>query len=108
VIELREYIDARGRNPYRKWVAELEIGTRARVIAGVLRLGDGNFSAVKSAGAGILELRMDFGPGYRVYFGKDGEQLVILLGGGSKRRQQKDIEAAKTLWSEYKRYKREG
>jgi putative addiction module killer protein len=51
---------------------------------------------------------MDFGPGYRVYFGKDGEQLVILLGGGSKRRQQKDIEAAKTLWSEYKRYKREG
>jgi putative addiction module killer protein len=50
---------------------------------------------------------MDFGPGYRVYFGKDGDRLVILLGGGSKRRQQSDIEAAQLIWAEYKRRKRE-
>jgi putative addiction module killer protein len=67
----------------------------------------GNFSAAKAIGAGVSELRMDFGPGYRVYFGKDGEQLVILLAGGSKKRQQADIEAAKALWADYKRRKRE-
>lgn len=107
MIEVREYIDTRGRNRYRNWVAELEVGVRARIIAAVLRMGDGNFSAAKSAGAGVSELRMDFGPGYRVYFGKDGDRLVILLGGGSKRRQQSDIEAAQFLWAEYKRRKRE-
>jgi putative addiction module killer protein len=62
----------------------------------------GNFSAAKGAGAGIFELRLDFGPGYRVYFGKDGEKLVILLGGGTKKRQQLDIDAAQKLWREYK------
>jgi putative addiction module killer protein len=68
----------------------------------VFRLEAGNFSATNGAGAGIFELRMDFGLGYRVYFGKDGEELVVLLGGGSKKRQQADIEAAQALWQEYK------
>lgn len=72
----------------------------------VFRLETGNFSAAKGAGSGIFELRLDFGPGYRVYFGKDGEQLVILLGGGTKKRQQADIEAAQALWQEYKLTKR--
>jgi putative addiction module killer protein len=72
------------------------------------RLERGNFSTVKSAGAGVQESRLDFGPGYRVYFGKDGERLVILLGGGTKRRQQADIASAHTLWQEYKVRKREG
>jgi putative addiction module killer protein len=67
----------------------------------------GNFSAAKSVGSGVSELRLDFGPGYRVYFGKDGECLVILLGGGSKKRQQSDIAAAHALWVEYKKRKRE-
>jgi len=58
-------------------------------------------------GVGVSELRLDFGAGYRVYFGKDGKRLVILLAGGSKKRQQADIEAAHTLWAEYKRRKRE-
>jgi putative addiction module killer protein len=58
-------------------------------------------------GSGVQELRLDFGPGYRVYFGRDGEQLVILLGGGSKKRQQTDIDAAIALWQEYKQRKRE-
>ena len=70
------------------------------------RLERGNFSAVKGVGAGIFELRMDFGPGYRIYFGKDGEELVILLGGGTKQRQQNDIQAAQLLWQLYKQSKR--
>ena len=107
MIEVREYIDVHGRIPYRDWVVKLDTATRARVIAAVLRMGHGNFSAAKSAGAGVSELRLDFGPGYRVYFGKDGEQLVILLGGGAKRRQQADIDAAHVLWEEYKKRKRE-
>jgi len=68
---------------------------------------NGNFSAAKAVGSGVSELRVDFGPGYRVYFGKDGERLVILLGGGTKKRQQTDIDAAHALWAEYKKRKRE-
>ena len=71
------------------------------------RLKQGNFCATKSVGTGIHELRVDFGPGYRVYFGKDGEMIVILQGGGTKKRQQADIEAARALWREYKLEKRE-
>jgi putative addiction module killer protein len=67
----------------------------------------GNFSTTKGIGEGILECRIDFGPGYRIYFGRDGDALVILLGGGTKKRQQKDIETAKKLWKEYKRRKRQ-
>jgi len=107
MIELREYVDAKGRSPYRDWLVKLDTATVARVITAVLRMEGGNFSAAKAVGAGISELRLDFGPGYRVYFGKDGERLVILLAGGSKKRQQADIEAAQALWAEYKRRKRE-
>ena len=71
------------------------------------RLQRGNVSAAKSVGSGVQELRLDFGPGYRIYFGWDGLRLVILLGGGSKRRQQADIAAAQALWKEYKERKRE-
>ena len=60
----------------------------------------------KSVGAGVLEYRTDFGPGYRVYFGREGETLVILLTGGTKKRQQRDIEAAIAYWQDYKRRKR--
>lgn len=69
---------------------------------------NGNISAIKSVGAGVQELRIDFGPGYRIYFGWDGETLVILLAGGSKKRQQADIARAKDLWLEFKERKREG
>jgi putative addiction module killer protein len=66
----------------------------------------GNLAA-KSVGSGVLEMRLDFGPGYRVYFGRDGEHLVVLLGGGTKKRQQAEIESTHALWAEYKRRKRE-
>ena len=107
MVEVREYVDTRGRVPYRDWVVKLDSGTSARIIAAVLRMESGNFSAAKSVGSGVSELRLDFGPGYRVYFGKDGEQLVILLGGGTKKRQQADIEAAHALWAEYRKRKGE-
>jgi putative addiction module killer protein len=107
MIELREYVDAKGRSPYRDWLVKLDAATIARVIAAVLRMEGGNFSSAKGVGAGISELRLDFGPGYRVYFGRDGERLVILLAGGSKKRQQADIEEAQALWTDYKRRKRE-
>ncbi len=67
----------------------------------------GNLSGAKGVGAGVSEYRIDFGPGYRVYFGKDGDTLIILLGGGTKKRQQKDIETAQDLWREYKQRKRQ-
>lgn len=71
------------------------------------RLAQGNLSNTKGIGAGVLEYRIDFGPGYRIYFGRDGEQLVILLGGGTKKRQQNDIETAQSRWADYKRRKKE-
>lgn len=107
VVEVREYLDARGRSRYGDWLAKLDFSARARIIASVLRLKGGNFTLAKPLGSGLSELRLDFGPGYRIYFGKDGERFVILLGGGTKRRQQADISAAHTLWSDYKRRKRE-
>ena len=107
MVEVREYVDARGRAPYRDWIVQLDATARVRIITAVLRMEHGNFSAAKSVGSGVSELRLDFGPGYRVYFGKDGERLVILLGGGSKKRQQSDIAAAQSLWVEYKKRKRE-
>ena len=109
MIDVREYVDARGRDHYRQWTSKLDPGVRARVDKAVFRLGDGNFSAVKPEGEGVSALRLDFGPGYRVYFANDGERLVILLAGGTKRRQQDDIQLARRLWAEYKaRRKREG
>jgi len=65
-------------------------------------MGTGNFSDSKALREGVCELRMDFGPGYRVYYGRDGKVLVILLGGGTKRRQTVDIRAAVERWKRYK------
>jgi putative addiction module killer protein len=107
VIELRVYIDRLGRNPFERWFGKLDDSTQARVTVALERLELGNFSAAKSVGSGVLELRLDFGPGYRVYCGREGETLVILLGGGTKKRQQADIANAQDLWQEYKTRKRE-
>jgi putative addiction module killer protein len=107
VIEIRQYIDRQGRNPFDRWFEKLDNTTQARITIALDRLERGNFSAAKGVGTGLFELRLDFGPGYRIFFGKDSETLVILLGGGTKKRQQLDIEAAQALWQEYKKLKRE-
>jgi putative addiction module killer protein len=75
------------------------------VAIAISRMEQENFSNVKGVGGGVFEYRIEFGPGYRIYFGKDGENLTILLGGGTKKRQQRDIDTALTLWKEYKQRK---
>lgn len=70
-------------------------------------MGRGIVSNAKSVGAGVSEYRIDSGPGYRIYFGRDGETLIVLLGGGTKRRQQGDIETARRLWRDYRRRRQE-
>ncbi len=74
----------------------------AKVAVALYRLEQGNFSNVKSVGKGVSEYKIDFGPGYRIYFGQEGSEIVILLGGGSKKTQAKDIRTAQTLWLAYK------
>ena len=103
MLEIRYYVAVDGRQPFAEWFADLEPVTRAKVARAVARMEQGNLSNVKPVGGGVLEYRIDFGPGYRVYFGRDGETLVILLTGGSKKRQQRDIEAALACWQDYKR-----
>jgi len=105
VIEIREYLETGGRSPFARWFDSLNAPAAAKVTSHLTRLQGGNFSAVKGVGGGVFECRIDFGPGYRVYFGKDGETLIILLGGGAKKRQQGDIHTAKLLWQDYKRRK---
>jgi putative addiction module killer protein len=105
MIDVREYNDRDGRSPYADWFDHLNARAAAKVATALTRLALGNFSNVKGVGSGVFECRIDFGPGYRVYFGKDGERLVILLGGGTKKRQQRDIEAALANWHDYKRRK---
>ena len=70
-------------------------------------MGEGNLSNVKPEGEGVSALRLDFGPGYRVYFGQDGDRLILLLAGGTKRRQQDDIDLARKLWAAYRVEKKE-
>jgi putative addiction module killer protein len=107
MILISEYIDPDGRSPYAKWFNRLNAPAAAKVVTAIVRMEQGNFSTSKGIGEGVFECRISFGPGYRIYFGKDGDALVILLGGGTKKRQQKDIVTAKLLWKDYKRRKRQ-
>ncbi len=103
MIELRYYLASDGQSPFEEWFSGLEAAAAARVSVALARLEQGNLSNAKGVGEGVLEYRIDWGPGYRVYFGRDGEVLVILLTGGTKKRQQRDIDTAKALWTDYKR-----
>jgi len=107
-VDVLEYLDRRGHSPYADWFNDLNPQAAAKVAIAVTRLSQGNVSNVKGVGVGVFEYRIDFGPGYRVYFGKDGESIVILLGGGSKKRQQRDIQDAIARWQDYKARKKEG
>ena len=106
MIEVREYVDIKGRSPYARWFNRLPAQAAAKVATALVRMEQGNLSNTRSVGAGVLECRIHFGPGYRVYFGRDGDSLIILVGGGTKKRQQQDIDAAHNLWQEYQRRKR--
>jgi putative addiction module killer protein len=106
MIEVREYITEAGKSPFGKWFAGLNAPAAVKVTTALERIATGNFSHAKALGAGVSEYKLDFGPGYRIYFGMDGDLLVILLAGGSKKGQSGDIEAAKVNWADYKRRKR--
>ena len=103
IVELRYYLTEGGEQPFDKWFSELDAQAAAKVSVALARLEQGNLSNVKPVGEGVLECRINWGPGYRVYFGRDGDLLIILLTGGAKQRQQRDIAAAKALWMDYKR-----
>lgn len=101
-MDIREYEARSGASPFSEWFAGLDAQAAAKVTTALTRLGLGNTSNVKGVGSGVYELKIDFGPGYRIYFGKDGAEIVILLGGGTKKKQQRDIARALQCWQDYK------
>ena len=107
MIEIREYIDHRGRSPFADWFNRLDGRVAARVRLVIERIGAGYQSGIKAIGGGILEYRMQTGPGYRIYFGRDHDTVIILLGGGTKQRQSADIATARHRWTDYQQRKRE-
>ncbi|HOI95271.1 MAG TPA: hypothetical protein PK250_11260 [Syntrophobacter fumaroxidans] len=100
-IRLLEYIREDGSNPFKSWFDGLDPQAAAKVATAALRLKMGNTSNIKWF-EGIGEARIDWGPGYRIYLAKDGETLIVLLGGGTKRGQRADIQRARELHAEYK------
>src|ERR1700719_1616863 len=101
---LRIYCTATGERPFQKWIDALtDLDAQTRILVRLERLRLGNMGDWKSVGEGVCELRVDAGPGYRVYFGQDGTPLVILLCGGTKATQVKDIANAKAYWKDYRR-----
>lgn len=96
------YRDSAGKEPFTDWLNDLrDPPTRRRILKRLLRMEQGHYGDVKSVGEGVKELRFFFGPGYRIYFGEDGDTLVILLCGGDKDSQSRDVEQAQHYWQEY-------
>ena len=106
-MRIIEYLTKEGDSPFATWFNGLSAQAAAKVTTALVRLGLGNTSNVKSVGAGIHEVRIDFGPGYRVYFGMDGSELIILVAGGTKKRQTRDIAMAKMRWADFKNRKQQ-
>jgi putative addiction module killer protein len=100
-FRVEEYIRPDGTNPYQSWFDGLDPQAAAKVVTAKLRLELGNTSRVKWF-SGIGEYAIDWGPGYRIYLAKDGDALIVLFGGGTKRRQQADVDRAKALHTEYR------
>jgi putative addiction module killer protein len=101
LLRVVEYIDPRGTSPYARWFSSLNEAAAPKVAAALHRLLEGNLSNVRAVGAGVSERKIDFGPGYRLYFGRDGDSLVVLLGGSTKQRQSDAIAAAIARWADY-------
>jgi putative addiction module killer protein len=105
---IREYVTAEGSCPYRDWIEAANVSVRARIQARVFRFEMGNLGDHKTIGDGVWEARLMFGPGYRIYFGKDGPYIIVLLLGGDKASQRKDIQRAKLYWADYLEAKKHG
>ncbi|MGO9895561.1 MAG: type II toxin-antitoxin system RelE/ParE family toxin [Bryobacteraceae bacterium] len=106
-MEIRGYIDENGNKRFAQWLEGLDAAAAAKVTIALARMEQGNLAKVKAVGSGVFEYKIDFGPGYRIYFGKDGDRLVVLIGGGTKKRQPQDIAAAQECWAAFKRRKRQ-
>lgn len=106
-MKIVDYVDIAGRSPFARWFSDLDAVSAAKITVVLKRLEAGNVSNVKSVGGGVFEFRIDWGAGYCIYFGRDGDEWIILLAGGTKRRQQRDIENAKACWADYKARKKE-
>lgn len=104
-IEVSAYLTSEGLCPYKEWFDDLDHQAAAKIATAIYRIELGNISNIKWF-AGIGEYVIDWGPGYRIYLAKDGDTLIILFGGGTKKTQQKDIDKAKLLHQEYKKRKR--
>lgn len=102
MLSLVEYLDVSGSSPFEDWFARLNAPAAAKVTTHLTRMELGNLSNVEPVGEGVLEKKIDWGPGYRIYFGRDGGTLIILLAGSEKKDQAKAIKAAKQRWSDYK------
>lgn len=100
--ELREYVRPTGVSEFGRWFEALDALAAARVSIALVRLGEGNTSNVKGIGEGVAELRVHFGPGYRVDLAADGPELWVLLRGGTKRNQSSDIRKARRDWRSYR------
>lgn len=102
--EIQNYLTAEGRSPYEEWLDSLR-DTRARhkIDNGLRRIQLGNLGDYRSVGEGVFELRIDYGSGYRVYFGQVGTTIVLLLCGGDKSTQAQDIRKAQEYWRDYER-----
>lgn len=102
MFDLQDYLTPDGKDPYAIWLASLkDRQARARVLVRIGRMASGNFGDVKSVGDGVWEARVDWGPGYRVYYAQAGKRLVLLLIGGDKRKQQTDIQQAHEYWKDW-------
>jgi len=105
-VEIRHYLTASGKDPYQQWLDDLkDLKGRVVILRRIDRIADGNFGDHKFCQQGVWELRIDFGPGYRVYYAQEGETAVILLCGGSKRGQSSDIKEAVRNWLDCQRRK---
>jgi putative addiction module killer protein len=102
MIPLREFHKDDGRSPFGDWYDELDRRVALKVVSYLNRMSSGNFGQCKSLRGGLHECRIDQGPGYRVYFGKEGDRLIILLAGGTKKKQQADIDKARDYWKIHK------
>ena len=107
VLEVLRYEDDSGHSPLTAWLRKLrDKAGRVQIETRLNRLVDGNFGRCEPVGEGVLELKIDFGPGYRVYFARYGQAVVVLLCGGDKRSQDSDIKHAKIYWADWKRSNR--
>ncbi len=108
LMRVEEYVSERGISPFAEWFNALNAHAATKVNTYLTRICEGNISSLKPIKGAFQEIVIDWGPGYRVYVGKDGNKLVILLGGGTKKQQQKDIDRAQEIWEEYKKRKKGG